>query len=58
MDKDGCGSSGVCNILSDISLEDMFLSICDWYYLQVILCYVEYYLSASVDCYLDKNEYL
>ena len=56
MDKDECGSSGVWKFFLDISLADVVLSVfyCD--YLQVGLCYVAYYLSAAVDCYLDQIE--
>ena len=38
MDKDGCGSIVVCNILSDISLDDVVLSIYYWDYIQVGSC--------------------
>ena len=38
MDKDGCSSSVVWNILSDISLDNVVLSIYYWDYLQVVLC--------------------
>ena len=52
MDKDGCGSSGVWNIHSDMSLDNVVISVYYWDYLQVGLCYVAYYLSAGVDWYL------
>ena len=58
MDDDGCGSNGVWNIISDISLDDVVLSVYYWYYLQVGLRDVAYYLSADVDCYLDQVENL
>ena len=38
MDEDGCGSSGVWNISSDISLDDVILSGYYWDYLQVGIC--------------------
>ena len=34
MDEDGCGSSGVWNIRSDISLEDVVISVHYWDYLK------------------------
>ena len=37
MDKDGCGSSGVWCIHSDISLYGVVLSVYYWDYLQVVL---------------------
>ena len=37
MDKDGCGSSGVWKIHSDISLVDVVLSVYYWDYLQLVL---------------------
>ena len=56
MDKDVCGSRGVYNILPDISLDNMFLSVYNWYYLQVVLSYVEDCCSAGLDWYLDQTE--
>ena len=56
MVEGGCGSSVVWNIFSDISLDDLVLSVCYWYYLQVVLCVVEYYCSAGLDLYLDQLE--
>ena len=56
MDEGGCGYSGLWNILSDISLDGVVLSFYDWDYLQVVLCAVEYYCSAGVDCSLDQIE--
>ena len=38
MDEDGFGSSGICNICSDISLDNAVLSVYYWYCLQVRLC--------------------
>ena len=38
MDEDGCGSSGVWNICSEISLDDVVISVYYWDYLQVVLC--------------------
>ena len=49
MDEDGSGSSVVWKICSDISLDDVVLSVYYWYYLQVELCSVTYYFSAGVD---------
>ena len=56
MDKDGCGSSGVWNISPEISLDYMVLSVYYWDHLQVRLCAVADYCSASLDWYLGKNE--
>ena len=58
MDQDGCGSSGVWNIRSDITFEFVVLSVyyCD--YLQVGLYAVAYYFSDGVDWSLDQIEYL
>ena len=52
----GCGSSGVWNIHSDISLDDVILSYYYWDYLQVGLCDVAYYCSSGVDWCLYKIE--
>ena len=38
MDEDGYGASGVRNVRSDISLDDVVLSVYYWDYLQVGLC--------------------
>ena len=38
MDEYGCGASVVLNIRSDISLDDVVLSVYYWDYLQVVLC--------------------
>ena len=35
MYEDGCGSSGICNICSDIIIDDVILSVYYWYYHQV-----------------------
>ena len=43
MDKNGCGSSGVWNISSEISLDGVIILVYYWDYLQVRLCYVAYY---------------
>ena len=56
MDEYGCDSSGVWDILSDISLDDVVLSVYYWYYLQMRLCDLAYYLSAGMDWYLDQIE--
>ena len=54
MEKDGCGSSVVWNFCLDISLENVVLSVYYWYYLQVGLCDVTYYVSADVYYSLDQ----
>ena len=58
MDKDGCGSSGVWNIHSDISLDDLVLSVYYLDYLQVGLCAMAYYCSSGMDWSLDQIENL
>ena len=58
MDKDGCGSSGVWNICSDNSLDDVVLSVYNWYYLQVGLCNKAKFCSADMDWSLDQIENL
>ena len=58
MDKDGCGSSVVWNIRSDISLDDLVLSVYAWYYLQVGLCNWTYFGSAGMDFSLDQIDNL
>ena len=57
MEEDGCGSIGVWSIISDISLDDVVLSVYYWDYLQVGLCDMENYCSASTDwsLYQIKN---
>ena len=54
MDEDGCGSSGVWNIRSDNSLDDVVLSVYFWDYLQVELCNWAKCCSAGMDWYLDQ----
>ena len=54
MDEDGCGSGGVCNILTGASLDNIFLSVYYWYCLQVVLCDVVDFRSAVLDCSLEK----
>ena len=58
MVKDGCGSSGVWNILSDISLDSVVLSVYHRDYLQVVLCDLENYCSSGMDWSLDKIDSL
>ena len=58
MDEDGCGSSGVWNICSDISLEDVVLSVSHLDYLQVGLCNQVQCFSAGMDWSLDQIENL
>ena len=58
MDEDGCGSSGVWNIRSEISLDDVFLSVYYWYYLQRGLCNWDQFCSVGMDWYLDQIENL
>ena len=58
MDEDGCSSSGVWNIRSDISLEDVFLSVYNWDYLQAGLCNRAKCCSADMDWSLDQIENL
>ena len=58
MDKDGCGSSGVWNIRSEISLDGMILSVYYWDYLQVGLCNRAKCCSAGMDWSLDQIENL
>ena len=54
MDEDGCGSSGVWNIQSDISLDNVFLSFYCWGLLQVRLCNRSKCFSAGMDWSLDQ----
>ena len=58
MDEDGCGSSGVWNIQSDISLDDVVLSVYYLDYLQVRLCNRAKCFSADMDWSLDQIENL
>ena len=58
MDKNKCGSSGVWNIRSDISLDDVVLSVYYWDYLQVGLCNWANCCSAGMDWSLDQIENL
>ena len=58
MDKDKCGSSGVCNICSDISLDNVVLSVYYWDYLQVGLCNMAKCCSADMDWSLDQIDNL
>ena len=56
MDEDGCGSSAVWNICSDISLDDVVLSVYHWDYLQVVLFNWEKCCSIGMDWSLDQIE--
>ena len=58
MDEYGCGSSGVCNIHSDISLDDVVLSFYYWDYIQVGLCNRAKCFSAGMDWSLDQIDNL
>ena len=58
MDEDGCGSSGVWNIRSENSLDDVVPSVYNWDYLQVGLCNREKCCSADMDWSLDQIENL
>ena len=58
MDEDGCGFSGVWNIRSNISLDDVVLSVYHWNYLQVGLWNREKYCSIGMDWSLDQIENL
>ena len=58
MDEDGCGSSGVWNICSDVSFDDVVLSVYNWNYLQVGLCNRAKCCSADMDWSLDQIENL
>ena len=58
MDKDGCSSSGIWNIRSDNSLDDVIISIYNWDYLQVGLCNRAKFYSADMDWSLDQIENL
>ena len=56
MEKDGCCSSVVCNILSEISIDYVVLSVYCGGYLQLGLCDGAYYFFSGVGWYLDKIE--
>ena len=56
MEEDGCGSSGVLNIHSDIPLRYVVLSLHYWDYLQVVSFDLDYYSSDGVDWSLEKVE--
>ena len=58
MDEDVCGSSRVWNIHSDISLDNVILSVYYWDYLQVGLCNQAYCCSAGMDWFLDQIDNL
>ena len=54
MDEYGCGSSGVWKIRSDISLDNVVLSVYYWDYFQVGLCNRAKCCSADMDWSLDQ----
>ena len=58
MNEDGCGSSGLWNIRSDNSLDDVVLSVYNWDYLQVGLCNRTKWCSADMYWSLDQIENL
>ena len=58
MDEDERGASGVRNICSDVSLDDVILSVYNWDYLQVGLWNRAKCCSADVDWSLDQIENL
>ena len=58
MDEDGCGSSGVWNIRSDISLDNMVLSVYYWDFLLVGLCNQAKCFSSGMDWSLEQIENL
>ena len=58
MDEDGCGSSVVRNIRSNISLDDVVLSVYYRDYLQVGLCNRAKCCSAGMDWSLDQIDNL
>ena len=58
MDEYGCGASGVWNILSDISLDDVVLSVYYWDYLQFGLFNQAKCCSADMNWSLDQIENL
>ena len=58
MEEYGCGSSGVWNICSGISLDNVALSVYYWDFLQVVLCNQAKCCSAVMDWSLDQIENL
>ena len=58
MDEDGCGSSGVWNILPDVSIDDVVLSVYNWDYFQVGLCDVLVCCYDGVDLSFDQIDYI
>ena len=58
MDEDGYGSSRLWHISSDISLDDVVLSVYYWDFLQVVLCDLANYCSAGMDWSLEQIENL
>ena len=48
MDEDGCGSGGLWDILPNISVDNVVLSVSYWYCLQVMLCDLMYCCSFGV----------
>ena len=58
MDKDGCGSSGVWNIRSYISLDNVVLSVYNWDYVQVVIFHRTECCSADMDWSLDQIDNL
>ena len=58
MEEDGSGSSGLWNICSDSSLDDVVLSVYNWDYLQVGLCNRAKCCSADMDRSLDQIDNL
>ena len=58
MDEDGCGSSGVWNICSNVSLDNVVLSVYYLDFLQVGLCNQANCFSAGMDRSLDQIENL
>ena len=58
MDEDGCGSSGIWKIHSDISLDDVVLSVYNRDYVQVRLCNRAKCCYADMDWSLDRIENL
>ena len=58
MGEDGCASSVVWNIHSDISLDNVVLSVYNLDYLQVGLCNRAKCCSADMDWSLDQIENL
>ena len=54
MDEYGCGSSGVWEIHSDISLDGVVISVYYWGYIQLGLFSMACYCSSGVDWSLDQ----